>query len=202
MASPRRVGKETSETRHRILDAAEALMVASGHASVTYRAVARQAELTPSLLQYYFPSLDELLVGTVRRRSEQSLRHLVKMLQRRPDEPHRVIWDFSNDETNTALTIEFSALGNHRESIRREITEHTNRIRAIQLEALRPADGAEASLPPAAALFLLSGIPKMLRMEKDFGIHVGHEEVVEIVDRYLNDLSPSCPDSPGDRRKR
>lgn len=185
MASPRRVGKESSERRHRILDAVEELMVESGHASVSYRSVARRAGATPSLLQYYFPSLDDLLVATVRRRSEQSLRHLVKMLQARPEKPSRVIWEFSNDETNAALTIEFSALGNHRPSVRSEITDHTNRLRAIQLEALESAASPSDDLPPAAALFLLSGIPKMLRMEEGFDVHVGHAEVVEVVERHL-----------------
>jgi len=192
MAAPRRVGKESSETRHRILDAVEELMVESGHASVSYRSVARRADATPSLLQYYFPSLDDLLVATVRRRSEQSLRHLVRMLQARPDKPWRVIWDFSNNETNAALTIEFSALGNHRPSVRAEITDHTTRLRAIQLEALESARGTTEGLPPAAALFLLSGIPKMLRMEEGFEVHVGHAEVVEVVERLL--LDAESPD--------
>jgi AcrR family transcriptional regulator len=140
-------------------------------------------------VQYYFPALDELLVATVRRRSEQSLRRLVAMLRDRPAEPLRVLWEFSNDETNAKLTIEFSALGNHRESVHAEIVDHTNRLRAIQLEALESQDLGER-LPPAAALFLLSGIPKLIRMEEDFDIDVGHAEVVGLIDRWLDDLVP------------
>jgi len=132
---------------------------------------------------------DDLLVSTVRRRSEQSLRHLEKLLESRPDEPFRVIWEFSGDETDAALTIEFSALGNHRPSVRDVITEHTNRLRTIQLDALVAA-GAGADLPPAAALFLLSGIPKMLRMEEGFGVDVGHAEIVELVERHLDEHEP------------
>jgi len=189
MGSERRVGKETSETRHRILDAVEQVMVESGHATVSYRAVARRAEATPSLLQYYFPTLDDLLASTVRRRSEQSLRRLAKMLDARPDEPFRVIWEFSRDETDAALTIEFSALGRHRDSVRDVITEHTARLRQIQLRALAGGTG-DPRVPPAAALFLLSGIPKMLRMEEGFDVDVGHAEVVALVERYVDEREP------------
>ena len=175
--------------RDQILDAVEHLLVESGYAAVTYRAVAAQAGITPSLVQYYYPALDELLVAAVRRRAEQSLRRLVRMLRARPDTPLRVLWEFSTDEVNAKLTIEFSALGNHREVGRSEIVDHTSRLRAIQLEALE-AQGRGTRIPPAAALFLLSGIPKMILMEEDFGIDVGHADVVALVERWLDDVEP------------
>ncbi len=190
MSSPRRVGKETSETRDVILDAVERLMVEFGHAAVTYRAVAARAGVTPSLVQYYFPALDQLLVATVRRRSEQSLRRLVDMLRIRPTQPLRVLWEFSKDEMNAALTIEFSALGNHRDSVRVEIIDHTKRLRAIQLEAI-DSTSTDDELPPAALLFLLSGIPKMLKMEEDFDVLVGHPDIVDLVERYLDEHEPT-----------
>jgi len=43
MASPRRVGAETSKTRDVLLDCVERLMLETGYASVTYRAVATKA---------------------------------------------------------------------------------------------------------------------------------------------------------------
>jgi TetR/AcrR family transcriptional regulator, transcriptional repressor for nem operon len=178
--------------RDQVLDAVERLLYDSGYAAVTYRAVAARAGITPSLVQYYFPALDELLVATVRRRSEQSLRRLVTMLRDRPTQPVRVVWEFSNDETNAKLTIEFSALANHRESVRAEIVDHTNRLRAIQLEALGSQELPQG-LVPAAALFLISGIPKLIRMEEDFDVDVGHAEVLDLVNRWLDDLEPSTP---------
>ena len=73
MASPRRVGAETSKTRDRLLDSVERLMVKDGYAAVTYRAVAAKAGVTSGLVQYYFPALDDLFVAAIRRRSEQNL---------------------------------------------------------------------------------------------------------------------------------
>lgn len=43
-------------------------MLHKGYAAVTYRALAAEAGVTPALVQYYFPALDDLLVATIRRR--------------------------------------------------------------------------------------------------------------------------------------
>jgi DNA-binding transcriptional regulator YbjK len=43
----RRVGAETSKTRDALLDSVERLMSEEGYASVTYRAVAAKAGVTP-----------------------------------------------------------------------------------------------------------------------------------------------------------
>ncbi len=87
MASPRRVGAETSKTRDLLLDCVERLMVDTGYASVTYRAVAAKAEVTPGLVQYYFPTLDDLFVAAIRRRSEQNLERLAEALRTNADAP-------------------------------------------------------------------------------------------------------------------
>lgn len=191
MVNARKVGNENSKTRHRLLDAVELIMLDKGHAAVTYRSVAARADVVASNVQYYFPTLDDLLVATVRRRTEQSLQHLVDMLSDRPDQPVRVLWEFSRDETTAALAFEFSALGNHRRTVRAETARYMNRLRGIQLGALsgrRPGD--DGDIPNTALLFLLSGIPKMIQMEADFDIDVGHREIVDIVERYINTHEP------------
>lgn len=48
-------------------------MMDKGYAGVTYRAVAARAGVTPGLVQYYFPKLDDVFVAAIRRRSEQNL---------------------------------------------------------------------------------------------------------------------------------
>jgi len=92
MASRRRVGSETSATRQGLLDSVERLMLDDGYAAVTYRAVAAKAGVTPALVQYYFPTLDDLFVATIRRRSEQNLGRLQKALRRGNKHPLRVLW--------------------------------------------------------------------------------------------------------------
>jgi TetR/AcrR family transcriptional regulator, transcriptional repressor for nem operon len=173
-------------TRDRLLDAVERLMIDDGYAAVSYRAVAAHVGVVPSNVQYYFPTLEDLLVATVRRRTEQSLAHLVDMLEARPDQPLRVLWEFGRDETTATLAFEFSAMGNHHKAVRAETTGYMRRLRAIQLDAIA-GRSEDDGLPPAALLFLLTGIPKLMQMEADFDVEVGHREIVARVERYLDE---------------
>jgi TetR/AcrR family transcriptional regulator, transcriptional repressor for nem operon len=196
MASSRRVGAETSSTRERLLDCVESLMVTEGYAAVTYRAVAAKAGVTSGLVQYYFPTLDDLFLAAIRRRSEQNLERLTRALKRNPDQPLRVLWRYSKDESTSAITTEFLALGNHRKSIRAEIAEVTERVRALQLDALTARWGnsgpPNGDLSTAALLFLLTGIPKLIRLEAGVGISTAHRDVTEAFERYLDALEPAA----------
>lgn len=193
--SPRRVGAETSKTRDALLDCVERLMSEEGYASVTYRAVAAKAGVTPSLVQYYFPTLDDIFVATIRRSTDRNIARLTQALQERPDDPLRVLWQYSWAEATGALITEFMALGNHRKSIRAEIAEVTERVRRVQLDALerRFTKGVtlpEGHLSPGALLLLITGIPKFLNLEEGIGVETAHGEVVEAFERYLEAAEP------------
>jgi len=195
MASPRRVGAETSKTRDLLLDCLERLMAETGYASVSYRAVAAKAKVTSGLVQYYFPTLDDLFVAAIRRRSEQNVERLTEALRTNPDAPLRVVWEYSRDESSSALTTEFLALGNHRKSIKSEIAEATEQVRRLQLDALQAQLGApEMSLGPLprdVLLFVLTGIPKLLRLEAGVGISASHADVVDAFEQYLDTVEPA-----------
>lgn len=191
MASHRRVGSTTSKTRQRLLDSVEQLMVDQGYAAVTYRAVASDAGVTAGLVQYYFPTLDDLLVAAVRRRSEQNLERLQAALAG-GDHPLRVLWDYSNHEATAALTIEFMALANHRESIRAEIAEMTKQVRKLQFDALagRTESELHLELTPTAVTFLVNAVPKLLQLETSVGIDAGHAEIVDVIEQLLSATEP------------
>jgi len=195
MASPRRVGAETSKTRDLLLDCLERLMAETGYASVSYRAVAAKAKVTSGLVQYYFPTLDDLFVAAIRRRSEQNVERLAEALRTKPDEPLRVLWEYSRDESSSALTTEFLALGNHRKSIKSEIAEATEQVRRLQLDALQAQLGSPemslGPLPREVLLFVLTGIPKLLRLEAGVGISASHAEVVDAFEQYLDTVEPA-----------
>ena len=194
MASPRRVGAETSKTRDLLLDCLERLMAETGYASVSYRAVAAKAKVTSGLVQYYFPTLDDLFVAAIRRRSEQNVERLAEALRTNPDQPLRVLWEYSRDESSSALTTEFLALGNHRKSIKSEIAEATEHVRRLQLDAIEAQLGAPemtlGPLPRDVLLFVLTGIPKLLRLEAGVGISASHAEVVDAFEQYLDAVEP------------
>src|SRR5262245_25668479 len=137
MTSPRRVGSKTSKTRAALLDAAQQVMLDDGYAAVTYRSLAERAGVTPGLVQYYFPTLDDMFLALLRRRSDQTHDRLLAELENRTDEPLRLTWEHSRDETSAALLTEFMALANHRKVIRTAILEVIERTRQAQLEVLK-----------------------------------------------------------------
>jgi AcrR family transcriptional regulator len=193
MAAPRRIGAETSKTRAVLLDRAEELMLEDGYAAVTYRVLAARAGVTGGLVQYYFPTLDELFVALLERRAERNLDRLRAALESRPDEPLRVAWEFSTDETGAALLLEFMALANHRKSIRAAIYDVIERTRRAELRVLKARwheYPAPDGLSPEAMLFLLHEIPKMMLLEQAVGVSAGHRDVRKFVEQRLDAVEP------------
>ena len=187
----RRIGAESSKKRYELLDCVEQLMIAKGYAAVTYRAVAAKAEVTAGLVQYYFPTLDDLFIAAIRRRSEQNLSRLRKALDDRPDEPLRVLWEYSKEESTATLTTEFLALGNHRKSIASEIAKVSEEVRRLQLDAIRrsiPTGGAQLRTVTAdVLLFVVTGVPKLIRLETSVGMSATHQEVVRYFEENLDE---------------
>ena len=69
MTATRRLGASDSDTRARLLDAAEQLMLREGYAAVSSRRVAAEAGIKPQLVHYYFRTMDDLFLETYRRRA-------------------------------------------------------------------------------------------------------------------------------------
>lgn len=192
--SSRRVGAETSKTRDTLLDWVEKMMLEEGYASISYRALAARAEISSSLVQYYFPSLDDIFVAAIRRYNERNLAFLTAVLKERAEDPLRALWEYSWDESTGALMTEFMALGNHRKSIQSEIAAVTENVRKIQLAALVAKFGKNArpisdlSLP--ALQLLISGLPKLINLEQNLGIKAAHADVTKTFERFIDEVEP------------
>lgn len=205
-ASARRVGAETSKTRDALLDQVEKMMLDEGYASISYRALATAAGVAPSLVQYYFPTLDDIFLAAIRRYAERNLRMLTSALESRADDPLTALWEFSRGEATGALMTEFMALGNHRKSIRAEIAAVTERVREVQLDALIAKFGKNAkpgghfSLP--ALQLLISGLPKFLNLEEGIGVKTAHKEVTAAIEQYLETIEqPTKPKRKAAQRR-
>jgi len=169
-------------------------MLEDGYAAVTYRSLADQAGVTAGLVQYYFPTLDDMFLALLQRRTDQSHARLLAELHARPDEPLRIVWEFSTDETSAALLTEFMALANHRKVIRAAILETTVRTRQAQLEALKARwhryREESGGLAPEGLLSLLHMIPKTMQLEESFGLSTGHDDVLKLVNELLEAAEP------------
>lgn len=192
----RRIGAENSATRALILTATEELIRDEGYASVSTRRVATRAGLKPSLVHYYFPTTDDLLLAVFQKGAEQSDEMIEAALA--SDDPLRGLWDFFADPSRTAMSLEFMALANHRKVLRAEMAEHSERMRARQVEVIQRVLGErlskEGSCPPAGLTLVLAGIGRALVMEGGLGVSGGHEEALAFVRHWLDELAPSRAD--------
>lgn len=184
---PRRIGAETSATRAQMLDAAEALMREEGYAAVSTRRVATQAGLKPSLVHYYFPTTDDLLIALFRRGADQSDAMLDAALA--ASDPLRALWDFFSDTSRTGLTLEFMALAHHRKAIRTFMVEHSEQMRERQAQVIARFLGARLAgldgLTAEGISLIMAGIGRVLIMEGSLGVSSGHDEARAWVEARL-----------------
>ena len=189
---PRRVGSATSKTRASIVQSTEQLMLEEGYASVTYRSVAARAGVTAGLVQYYFPTLDELILAVLESGTAQILEQIDRAFQ--SDRPLHALWAYASNPIGAALIVEFMAAANHRKGIWEKIGEGGEEVRRAQLDALSERWArygiSEDDLPPAAVLFMLSAIGRMARLEEAFGTRTGHDEAIALVERFLDTIEP------------
>jgi AcrR family transcriptional regulator len=191
----RRGKADDPTTRTTILDAAETLMVDEGYAAVTSRRVAAAAGVNSALVYYYFDTMDGLFIALFRRGADRSFDRLEAVLA----SPHPLwqFWDLIHDPSNSARTMEFIALANHRKAIQSEIADYSRRFRKRELELLTGvlADyGLDPERwPPASIVLSLSGISRFLLIEQAFGVDVGHADTIAVIEREIRALEGERP---------
>ena len=195
--SRRRYGSETSKSREMLLDAAELLMRESGYAAVTSRRLASRAGLKPQLVHYYFPTMDELFIEMFRRVKTRTLESLENVMK--AEDPLRALWDLTANRPGVILSYEFVGLANHRKEFRAEVAEFGDRMRAIKINIVHRimTDRGLTELPftPSFAVVLLDSLARNLALEAELGVHAGHAEAFENIDRFFKQLAVEAAES-------
>lgn len=188
----RRIGAESSETRAMIIAATEDVIRDEGYPAASTRRVALRAGLKPSLVHYYFPTTDDLLLAVFERGAAKSDEMIEVAIA--SGDPIRALWRFFSDDSRTALSVEYLALAIRRPAIRAKIATHSEAMRKKQValfeqllgERLAGPDGC----PPAGLSVILAGIGRALFMESALGVSSGHKDAVAWVDEWLDRLLP------------
>jgi len=192
-ASPRRIGAEDSNTRARLLDAAEQLLLEEGYAAVTSRRVAAKAGLKPQLVHYYFRTMDDLFLAVFRRRADEGFALFARALEGQPS--LRTIWNSLNFGPGARFNLEFVALANHRKAIRAEIGSYAERFRTLQLEAITSILAARGTLPdgmtPEVVLVAMAGVAQLIALERPLGVSGGHDAALAFIEQYLDNSQKS-----------
>lgn len=185
MTKNRRIGTESSETRMRIVLAAEDVLREEGYAAASTRRIATHAGLKPSLVHYYFPTTDDLFLAVFDRGAAHSDAMIDAALSD-PD-PLKSLWQFFADNSRNMLTIEFIALAIRRPALRAQVAEHSVEMRRRQAEKIAPLLGPDG--PSASALaMIMAGAGRAMMMEAALGVSAGHDEARQWIDRWLDML--------------
>jgi AcrR family transcriptional regulator len=186
------MGPENAATRSDLMDAAEAVMREEGYAAVTSRRVAERAGLNQQTVYYYFQTMDDLLLAAYRRRT-QRVQEMIEQAMA-SERPLHALWQTFSDPFDAALSMEYLALSNHNELIRRETIEFGERSRRIGLdkvaERLAQTTPDEESVAPIGVITAITYIVHLVGFEATLGLRGGHKEVRVLVEWCLRQLEP------------
>lgn len=187
MASTPKSKDKDAGARERLMEATAQIMREEGYAAATSRRVAARAGVRSALVYYYFPAMDDLFVAVLRAGSEASLARMRQAIT--ADEPLRALWAINTDPRWTGLYTEFVALANHRKVISAELKSYAERVRDIETAAATVALRAHGidlnEYPPVAISMLVAQTARSLCNESAIGMTEGHDELRELVDRFL-----------------
>ncbi len=186
-AVKRRIGAESSATRTAILEATNAVIRDEGYAAASTRRVAARAGLKPSLVHYYFPSTEDLLLAVLRAGVAESDAWLEKLLT--GPEPLQALWRFFCDTSRNELSMEMMALANHRPNLKTEIKAHSEAMRSRQVAVIEALLGEKLTknggMPPAGLALVLAGVGRAIMMEGGLGVSAGHKEAADWMENWL-----------------
>jgi AcrR family transcriptional regulator len=190
MASPRRIGVESSETRTQLLDTAEKIMQEEGYAAITTRRIALRAGVSYQLVHYYFRTMDDLYLAMVKHGAGRHLRELESALA--SEEPLRALWEIYRNPGYAQLAFEYMALANHRKEISAEAKRHTKQLRELETAAvsrfMSECGIDPAKYPPVGIAMMFAALARSMGMEQGVGVSDGHGEATMIVERLFKNL--------------
>ena len=186
----RRATPAAEEKRRLILDATEEVLLEEGYGAVTSRRVAAAAGLKAPLVHYYFPTIDDLLIALLQRRSDRIVGRMSDALS--SDRPLATWWEVASDPRGTSLFIELMAAANHRPLLKAELGGIARDVRKLQMDALGtllPEYGLDAALlPPPLVAAAIQGLAFSVITDQASGYDTHPDEAVEAMGRLVAHL--------------
>ena len=184
-------------TAESLLDAAERLLIDTGHGGISTRRLAEEAGANQGLVHYYFGSMDELFVQVLERFTERLVARQRAMYA--ADIPFiekwRTAWRYQEEDLKSGYSriwMELQALSWSHPELRPRIAHVNAEWRAVLREAFeRAADeyGLDKDRIPIDALVAMTmTFGQGFAIERLEGIDEGHEELLGWIERWLERL--------------
>ena len=177
-----------------LLDAAERLLVDVGYAGITTRRVAEEAGVNHGLVHYYFGSIEQLLVRALERFTARLVeRQRALYAAEMPFiEKWRTAMRFlmSEDVAYEKIWLELQALAWNRPELRERLADVDAEWRRVLKEAFaEPREHYRIDMPLDALVSLVMTFNLGIMLERQTGIATGHRELLEWIDRWLDERS-------------
>jgi AcrR family transcriptional regulator len=184
------------EAEDRFLDAAERLLVEVGHAGITTRRLAKEADANHGLVHYYFGSMENLL-GRVLERFTYRLIERQRRLYG-SDAPFIEKWRtamhyLEADEDYQRIWYELQALAWSRPELRQRVALVNAEWRAVLRDALsEPLARYGLPIPLDALVALVVTFNEGIIWERLSGIDTGHAELLDWIDAWMEEQERSA----------
>ena len=216
--APTGASEKREKATEALLDAAERLLIQHGHAGITTRALASEADVNHGLVHYYFGSMEEVLVQVLERFTERLISRQRAMYS--ADVPFRTKWetawsyqDRDIDSGYTKIWLELQALAWNRPELRERVARVNDEWRAVLTEAFTKAldeYGIADRFPAEAVVPLVMTFAQGVALERLSGIEEGHARLLSWIHDWLESLetrastrgTPARAASPGSGENR
>ena len=184
-------------TAEAFLDAAERLLIDVGHAGITTRGLAAEADANQGLVHYYFGSMDELFVQVLERFTERLVERQREMYA--ADAPFiekwRTAWRYQQTDFEAGYSkiwMELQALSWSRPDLRPRVAHVNAEWRSVLRDAFERA-AQEYQLDPKdfpvdALVAMTMTFGQGYAIERLEGIDEGHTELLDWIERWLESL--------------
>jgi AcrR family transcriptional regulator len=175
-----------------LMDAAERLLITEGHARLSTRRVAQEAQVNHGLVHYYFGSMEELLMQVLERFTAALIERQREMYSAPGPflDKWREAWRYHENDLEAGypkVWFELQAMAWSEPRMRDRLFAVNREWRAVLSEAFEQARGEFAvQLPPTDALVaLVMMLAQGAQLERLIGIDDGHAELLAWIDRWL-----------------
>lgn len=186
------------QTRRALLDAAERVLVESGYPAATTRAVAAEAGVNHGLVHYYFGSVDNLLLETLKRFSTELFdRQRALYAEDRPfiEKWRTAMGHLTGTDKESGygkLWLELQAMSWNRAEMQAHMIEINSEWREILVDAFNSAfvgDGVDSErFPTEGVVALIMTFNLGMQVEATGGVHTGHAELLQMADDLIGNL--------------
>jgi AcrR family transcriptional regulator len=194
------------ETEDKFLDAAEQMLIDVGYAGLSARRLAEEAGANHGLIHYYFGSMEELCFRVLERFTSRLIARQREMYA--TDAPYIEKWReamryLDDDRPYQKIWFELQAMSWNRPEFRARLANvHAawcDAMRSAVHQALERYRLRDGEFDTDEWVTLIVALNEGIILERLAGIELGHEELLDSIERWLGGMEEQAREREGER---